>query len=118
MELNKLPSSFTTRLLFAFAASTALLWATLIPLWDGFDEAQHYSYIQSLQSDRAWPVFGQTRITPEVWASLSDSPVSPAVKMNYPMLRTFNEVRAHAESPAPRGGNRRTMKLIRPLRSI
>lgn len=104
MELNKLPSSFTTRLLFAFAASTALLWVTLIPLWDGFDEAQHYSYIQSLQSDRAWPVFGQTRITPEVWASLSDSPVSPAVKMNYPMLRTFNEVRAHAESPAPRGG--------------
>jgi hypothetical protein len=99
-----LRASPTNWFLLAFAASAALLWAALIPLWDGFDEAQHYSYIQSLRSDRAWPVLGQTRITPEVWASLVSSPVSPAVKMNYPMLRTFSEDRAKTlpttDSPA------------------
>lgn len=94
-RLESVPSTPTTRLLLVFAVFTASLWVMLIPLWDGFDEAQHYSYIQSLQRDRALPVLGETRITPEVWASLIGSPVSPAVKMNYPMLRTFDEVRAN-----------------------
>jgi hypothetical protein len=48
-----LPGRFTNGLLFAFAGSAALLWVALIPLWDGFDEAHHYSYIQSLRSDFA-----------------------------------------------------------------
>lgn len=94
-RLESVPSTPTTRLLLVFAVFSASLWVTLIPLWDGFDEAQHYSYIQSLRRDRALPVLGETRITPEVWASLIASPVSPAVKMNYPILRTFNDVRTN-----------------------
>lgn len=90
-RLELLRRTTTTRLLLAFAISTSLLWVALIPLWDGFDEAQHFSYVQSLQIDRAWPVLGQTLITPEVWASFIGSPVSPGVKMNYPMLRAFGE---------------------------
>ena len=103
-----MPSPLTNRLLLAFAVSTALLWVALVPLWDGFDEAQHYSYIQSLRQDRAWPVLGRTPITPEVWASFVGSPVSPAVKQNYPMLRTFSEARANAAPPLdlpPAGAN-------------
>lgn len=90
--------------MFGFAASTALLWVALIPLWDGFDEAQHYSYVQALRIDRTLPVFGQTRMTPEVWESLLRSPVSPAVKINYPVLRTFSEVRANLPWEEPPHG--------------
>jgi hypothetical protein len=93
--------------LLVLAVSTALLWVVLVPLWDGFDEAQHYSYIQSLREQRALPVLGRTAITPEVWASFAHCPVSPAVKVNYPAFRTFAEARAGLQPPPPppAGGN-------------
>ena len=32
-------------LLIAYGAANALLYATLLPLWEGFDEPFHYSYV-------------------------------------------------------------------------
>jgi hypothetical protein len=88
------------RLLLAFAASTALLWVALVPLWDGFDEAQHYSYVQSLRTGLRCPVLGRTLMSPELWASFVASPASPAVQRNYPVLRTFDEARRNARPVA------------------
>ncbi len=80
-------------LLAAFSAAAALCWVALVPIWDGFDEPLHYGYIQALRTELALPTLGHTRLTPEVWSSLLRTPVSPAVKVNYPMLTTFGEAR-------------------------
>ena len=32
-------------LLIAYGVANALLYATLLPLWEGFDEPFHYSYV-------------------------------------------------------------------------
>lgn len=83
-------------LLLTFSVSITLLWTFLVPLWDGFDEPHHFSYVQSLAATRAFPVLGRTALTAEVWTSLRGSPVSAAVKRCYPMLRTFDEFRSGA----------------------
>lgn len=77
-----------------------MLWIELIPIWDGFDEPHHYSYVQSLRVDRSLPRLGRTDLTWEVWDSFVRSPVSPVVKANYPILRTFDEVRNGLEPPS------------------
>lgn len=46
----------TTALLLA-AVGNALLFAGLVPLWQGPDEAAHFSYIQFIAEERAMPVY-------------------------------------------------------------
>lgn len=46
----------TTALLLA-ALGNALLFASLVPLWQGPDEAAHFSYIQFIAEERAMPVY-------------------------------------------------------------
>ncbi|MFN7924546.1 MAG: hypothetical protein U0Q16_30875 [Bryobacteraceae bacterium] len=76
-------------LLAAQAISSGLLWVMLVPVWDGFDEAQHFSYVQSIRT--GLPVLGRTLLTDEVWRSLRQSPVSASVQANYPSLRTTGD---------------------------
>ena len=41
--------------LLAYGALNAILYATLLPLWDGFDEPFHYSFVQHLARTRELP---------------------------------------------------------------
>lgn len=57
--------------------------AALLPLWEGFDEWAHVAYLQRLASGQGLPLPGQTRISREVQASLSLTPM-PAVPLSTP----------------------------------
>jgi len=85
-------------------AIAACAWAWLLPVWEGFDEAQHYAYAQHMIGGKSLPVLGRTHMTPEVWQSFSGNPVSLPVQRNYPSLTNFDQARngtAIAPSAAP-----------------
>lgn len=99
MKANRIPL-----LLAALLSISSFLWTCLLPPWEGFDEAQHYSYVRSLASDAAFPRLGPTPITEEVWQSLLRTPVSLSVQQNYPMLTSFDEARQGIVRDPPGGG--------------
>ncbi len=99
-------------LLLAFAFANAILYSSLLPLWEGFDEAWHYGYVQTLAGERRLPVLGQTRLSREVWSSLLAAPVSHVVAHAWPELQTFD--RYFALSPADRARQRGALETIPP----
>lgn len=50
-----------------------------MPLWEGFDEAFHYGYVESVWQTQRLPVLGRTLLPGDVWRSLALAPVSPIV---------------------------------------
>src|SRR5678815_2292967 len=75
--------------LLAYGALNAILYSTLLPLWDGFDEPFHYSFVQHLARTRELPVTGHTPISGEVQRSLELAPASHLVQRNLPFVTTF-----------------------------
>ena len=68
----------------------AVLYASLLPLWEGFDEPFHYGYVQELSSGRGIPVLGRTLLPGEIWKSVQLAPASDSVKRNLPQVTTFH----------------------------
>jgi hypothetical protein len=77
-------------LLPAFALANAVLYCSLVPLWEGFDEPFHYAYVQQLSVSGRLPVLGETRISEEVWRSMLLAPASHVVQRARPELQTFD----------------------------
>ena len=85
-------SPLTLRIaLVAFGVLNAILYASLMPLWEGFDEPFHYGYVQQLSELRTLPVFGKASLSDEVITSLRVAPASYVVKRNLPGVITFEE---------------------------
>jgi hypothetical protein len=84
--------------LFGYGVFNALLYAGLLPLWDGFDEPFHYGYVQQLRRQCRPLVFGRTTLSSEVWDSLALAPGSYLVKRNVSRVIAFNEYFALSES--------------------
>jgi hypothetical protein len=79
----------------AYGILNAVLYASLTPLWEGFDEPFHYGYVQTLSQQRTLPQLGRTALAPELWASLQIAPASHVVKRNLPWVMTFQEYVKH-----------------------
>jgi hypothetical protein len=77
--------------LLAFGLLNAILYAGLMPLWEGFDEPLHYGYVQHLWTARSLPVQRQTTLSEEAWQSIALAPASPVVKFNLPMVTTYDD---------------------------
>ena len=58
-----------------------LLVIVSMPLWEGWDEAYHYSYIQELAEHASLPT-GKTVISSEIATSFKYAPLSPANNLN------------------------------------
>lgn len=97
-------------LLLTFAFANVILYSSLLPLWEGFDEPWHYGYVQSLASTRRLPVLGKTRLSEEVWESMLACPASHVVARAWPELQTFD--RYFALSPAARVQERNALERI------
>jgi hypothetical protein len=82
----------------AYGGLNAVLYAGLLPLWDGFDEPFHYAYVQQLWQHHQPPVFGQSTLSSEVWDSLALAPGSHLVKRNVPTVTSFDEYFSRSES--------------------
>lgn len=77
--------------LLLYGCLNALLYASLMPLWEGFDEPFHYGYVQSLSRWHSLPVLGRTPLPAEVAESLALAPGSHIVQRNLPSVRSFAE---------------------------
>jgi hypothetical protein len=97
-------------LLLAFAFANAILYSSLLPLWEGFDEPWHYGYVQSLAATRHLPLLGETRLSQEVWDSMLACPASHVVASAWPELQTFDQY--FALSPDARVQERRALDTV------
>jgi len=102
----------TKTLLLAFAAVQAVLYSSLLPLWEGFDEPWHYGYIQHFSMAGALPALGRTTLSKEVWNSMLTCPVSHVVHAAWPGLQTFDAY--FALTPEARQQERRSLESLPP----
>src|SRR6266498_3837982 len=91
MEKQRSERPWLIFLILAFALTNGVLYALLMPLWEGFDEPYHYGYVQELSVHNRLPALGTTSLSLEVWDSLLLVPVSHVVQRNIPVLMTFGE---------------------------
>jgi len=77
--------------LIAYGILNAVLYASLLPLWEGFDEPFHYAYVQQLSARHTLPLLGASYLSREVLASLAIAPASPSVKQNLPQVPTYED---------------------------
>ncbi len=63
-----------------FGILNAILYCSLLPLWEGFDEAFHYGYVQHLSTRQSLLVLDQTSVSEEVWQALQAQPVSQYIQ--------------------------------------
>ena len=68
-----------------------VVYACLLPLWDGWDEPFHYGYVEALSVRGRLPVMGGTPLSREVDESLHLAPASHVVRQNVPYVITFSE---------------------------
>ena len=107
--------SHRTLLLLAFGIAQAILYSSLMPLWEGFDEPWHYGYVQYLSTSHRFPVLGETHLSHEVWDSMLASPVSHVVHDPFPELQTFDQY--FRLTPEARALQRSTLEHIPANRS-
>jgi hypothetical protein len=62
--------------------SHGLIWVVTTPIWEGWDEAFHYSYIQILAEEKALPVYGRSIVSREIAKSFDYAPLSYASNLN------------------------------------
>jgi hypothetical protein len=75
----------------AYGVLNAVLYANLLPLWEGFDEPFHYAYVERLATHGDFSIVGKTPLTAEIWESLHLVPGSYLVKGNLPFVTSFSE---------------------------
>lgn len=75
--------------LLLYGVLSAFAYASLLPLWEGFDEPFHYAYVQTVARQKRLPVRKQSGISMEVRASLELAPASHVVARNLPFVTTY-----------------------------
>jgi hypothetical protein len=73
-----------------FGIVNAALYSLLVPLWEGFDEAFHYGYVETLWQTRRLPILGRTLLPNDVNESLRLTPVSHVVHRWVPDATPFD----------------------------
>ena len=76
------PLAWWKVLVWTLCISQGLVYIVTTPLWEGWDEAFHYSYIQGLSENRTLPVFGQSTLSKEITSSFRDAPLSYGANLN------------------------------------
>jgi hypothetical protein len=109
------PKTFVKRgrwdgLCLAFGLANAILYSSLLPLWEGFDEPFHFAYVEFVATQRALPVFGHAGLSQQVEESIRLAPASHVVRQNIPYVMTFAEY--HALPDAERAARRRALYEI------
>src|SRR5579863_3926142 len=72
-----------------FGILNGALFSGLLPLWEGFDEAFHYGYVETLWQTRRLPVLGRTTLPEDVFKSFQLAPVSHVVNKAIPEAIDF-----------------------------
>lgn len=88
---RKIPHPVLWIALVSYGLANAILYSSLLPLWEGFDEAFHYGYVQELSTRKAFPTLGVSLLSTEIDTSLRLAPVSHIVARSIPEATTFEE---------------------------
>ena len=96
----------------AYGVLNAVLYASLLPLWEGFDEPFHYAYVEWLVTHGDFPIVRKAQLTDEIWESLHLAPGSYSVKRNLPFVTSFSEY--FALLPAERRERRTRLLSLSP----
>jgi hypothetical protein len=99
-----------------FGIVNAALFSALVPLWEGFDEAFHYGYVESLWQTGRLPVLGRTLLPEDVIASFRLAPVSHVVARVIPEATSYETWFALPQ--AERERRRRDLELLSPRPQI
>jgi hypothetical protein len=102
----------TGRFILLFGIVNATLYSALLPLWEGFDEAFHYGYVETLSQTRTLPVLGHTRQPAEIDESFRLTPLSHIVQRRIPNTISFDDW--FRLSPAEKSQRRAALDAIRP----
>jgi hypothetical protein len=95
-----------------FGVLNACLYSGLLPLWEGFDEPFHYSYVESLWQTRRLPVLGRTLIPNDVSKSFRLAPVSYIIHGWIPEATTYDAWFLLPQAEKER--RRNELELLRP----
>lgn len=68
-----------------------MVYASLLPLWEGFDEPFHYGCVQTVARQGRLPRLNRTGLSGEIRASLELAPASHLVQRNLPVVTTYAE---------------------------
>jgi hypothetical protein len=82
-------TSQASRSLILFALLHGLLYCSLLPLWEGYDEPFHYGYVKYLVSERRFPVADRSVLDEEIWRSMHLAPTSYMNARNSPGLMPY-----------------------------
>jgi hypothetical protein len=95
-----------------FAIVNAALFSALLPLWEGFDEAFHYGYVEELWQSRSLPVFRHAPMPYDVAASFQLAPVSNVARRAMPEAIAYDPW--FALSDKERDERRRSLEDLAP----
>ena len=86
-------AKYTRALLLIYGVVNAVLYSSLLPLWEGFDEEFHYGYVQYLGAHHRFPVLGPTALSLEINRSIGLLPMSYIMIRNVRLkgVRTFDQ---------------------------
>jgi hypothetical protein len=95
-----------------FGIVNSSLYSALLPLWEGFDEAFHYAYVETLWQTKRLPVLGRTLIPDDVARSLRLAPVSHVVQRS--LIETTSYAVWLGFPQAEKERQRRELEALRP----
>lgn len=78
-------------LILVFGIVNACLYSALLPLWEGFDEAFHFSNVEALWQTRRLPVMGRSVLMQDVVRSFDLAPNSYLLRGRTPQSMTFEQ---------------------------
>ncbi len=107
-ERPSLPSRGVTLfvLVWFMFVTKALLYISVTPMWEGFDELFHFAYVESLASTHSLPAWGETFIHSEIAESTAYLPLAGLM----PRLVAGSEKLSHREYWAMDREKRESMK--------
>jgi hypothetical protein len=95
-----------------FGIINSALFSALLPLWEGFDEAFHYGYVETLWQTRRLPILGGAQTPYDVSASFGLAPVSHVLTRSIPEATSYDVWFTLPETERAR--RRRELELLRP----
>jgi hypothetical protein len=92
------PATSSSRWLILFACLQAVLYCSVLPLFEGFDEPFHFAYVESLVRRHQFPVTRETPVSQEIEDAMRDTPVSRLLSQALPGAISFEQWTRTSES--------------------
>src|SRR5690348_12444860 len=59
-----------------------MIWSTVLPIWEGFDEPAHYAFIQYFSENGKLPVYGESTFSKEIFFTYNVLPLNYNLKQD------------------------------------